>query len=93
MDPTIAARLRDLPSVSAVLNTSAAAALLKLYGQQASTNAIRAAIEAARMGLQEGERIVPTAERLAIESRARLEREEQLGLAPAVQPHRDCPAY
>ena len=82
MDPTIAARLRDLPSVSAVLNTSAAAALLKLYGQQASTNAIRAAIEAARMGLQEGERIVPTAERLAIESRARLEREESSGLRP-----------
>ncbi len=82
MDPTIAARLRDLPSVSAVLNTSAAAALLKLYGQQASTNAIRAAIEAARMGLQKGERIVPTAERLAIESRARLEREESSGLRP-----------
>ena len=77
MDPTISARLRDLPSVSAVLNTPAAAALLERYGQNASTKAIRATIEAARMALQEGERIVPTAERLAIESRALLEREER----------------
>ncbi len=82
MDPIIAARLRDLPSVSAVLNTSAAAALLERYGQNASTNAIRATIEAARMGLHEGERIVPTAERLAIESRARLEREDRSGSRP-----------
>ena len=83
MDPTIPARLRDLPSVSAVLNTPAAVALLERYGQNASTKAIRATIEAARMTLQEGERIVPTAERLAIESRARLER-GPFGLAPAV---------
>src|ERR1700759_5450455 len=44
MDPTILARLRDLPSVSAVLNTSAAAVLLQRYGQKASTDAIRATI-------------------------------------------------
>lgn len=82
MDPTIAARLRDLPSVSAVLNSPASAALLERYGQNASTNAIRATIEIARMGLQEGKRIVPTAERLAIESRARLEREDRSGSRP-----------
>jgi L-seryl-tRNA(Ser) seleniumtransferase len=82
MDPTISARLRDLPSVSTVLNTPAAAALLERYGQNASTNAIRATIEAARMGLQEGEPTVPTAERLAIESRARLEREDRSGARP-----------
>jgi L-seryl-tRNA(Ser) seleniumtransferase len=82
MDPTISARLRDLPSVSAVLNTSAAAALLERYGQNASTNAIRATIEVARTALQEGERIVPSAERLAIESRARLEREDRSGSRP-----------
>jgi L-seryl-tRNA(Ser) seleniumtransferase len=82
MDPTISARLRDLPSVSAVLNTPAAAALLERYGQNASANAIRATIEAARAALQEGDRIVPTAERLAIESRARLEREDRSGSRP-----------
>ena len=54
MDPTISARLRDLPSVSAVLNTSAAATLFELYGQKASTDAIRATIEVARAALQEG---------------------------------------
>jgi L-seryl-tRNA(Ser) seleniumtransferase len=82
MDPTISARPRDLPSVSAVLNTQAAAALLERYDQKVATNAIRATIEIARMGLQEGERIVPTAERLALESRARLEREERSGSRP-----------
>jgi L-seryl-tRNA(Ser) seleniumtransferase len=82
MDPTISARLRDLPSVSAVLNTPAAAALLERYGQNALTNAIRAAVEVARTALQEGKRIVPTAERLAIESRARLEREDRSGSRP-----------
>jgi L-seryl-tRNA(Ser) seleniumtransferase len=82
MDPTISARLRDLPSVSAVLNTSAAAALFELYGQKASTNAIRATIEVARAALQKGEPTVPTAERLAIESRARLEREDRSSSRP-----------
>src|ERR1700733_15443124 len=82
MDPTISARLRDLPSVSAVLNTSAAATLFELYGQKASTNAIRATIEVARAALQKGEPSVPTAERLAIESRARLEREDRSSSRP-----------
>jgi L-seryl-tRNA(Ser) seleniumtransferase len=76
MDPTMA-RLRDLPSVSAVLNAPAATDLLKRFGQKASTDAIRATIEVARTALQEGEATVPTAERLAVESRARLEREDR----------------
>ena len=82
MDPAISARLRDLPSVSAVLNTVTAAALLERYGQNASTNAIRATIEVARAALQEGEPTVPTAESLAIESQARLEREDRSGPRP-----------
>src|SRR5271154_4587404 len=77
MDPTMLARLRDLPSVSKVLNTSAAGVLLKRNGQKVSTDAIRATIEGARTALLEGECTVPTAERLAIESRARLEREDR----------------
>ena len=82
MDPTMLARLRDLPSVSTVLNTSAAVVLLERYGQKASTDAIRATIEGARTALLEGECTVPTAERLAIESRARLEREDRSGSRP-----------
>ena len=82
MDPTKSARLRDLPSVSAVLNTSAAALLLERYGQKASTNAIRATIEVARAALQKGEPAVPSAECLALESRARLEREDRSGSRP-----------
>ena len=82
MDPTMLARLRDLPSVSTVLNTSAAVVLLERYGQKASTDAIRATIEGVRTALLEGEGTVPTAERLAIESRARLEREDRSGSRP-----------
>jgi L-seryl-tRNA(Ser) seleniumtransferase len=82
MDPTISARLRDLPAVSAVLNTSAAATLIERYGQKASTNAIRATIEVARAALQKGEPAVPSAECLALESRARLEREDRSGSRP-----------
>jgi L-seryl-tRNA(Ser) seleniumtransferase len=82
MDPTISARLRDLPSVSAVLNTSAAATLIERYGRKASTNAIRATIEVARAALQKGEPAVLSAECLALESRARLEREDRSGSRP-----------
>src|SRR5277367_1448102 len=82
MDPTISACLRDLPSVSAVLNTSAAATLFERYGQKASTHAIRATIELARSALQKGEPAVPSAEGLALESRARLEREDRSGSRP-----------
>ena len=82
MDPTISARLRDLPSVSAVLNTSPAATLIERYGQTASTHAIRATIELARSALQKGEPAVPSAEGLALESRARLEREDRSGSRP-----------
>ena len=77
MDPTVLARLRDLPSVSAVLNTSAATVLLERYGQKALTDAVRATIEVARAALQEGAGGVPTAERLVLESRARLERDDR----------------
>ncbi len=82
MDPTILARLRHLPSVSAVLDTSAAAVVLELYGQKASADAIRATIEVARRALQDGRSIVPSAECLALESRARLEREDRSSSRP-----------
>jgi L-seryl-tRNA(Ser) seleniumtransferase len=82
MDPIISARLRDLPSVSAVLNTPAAAFLLERYGHKGSTEAIRSAIEVARAALQKGEPAVPSAECLALESRARLEREDRSGSRP-----------
>jgi L-seryl-tRNA(Ser) seleniumtransferase len=82
VDPTISARLRDLPSVSAVLNTSAAMVILKRYGQKASTDAIRATIDSARTALLEGECTVPSAGCLALESRARLEREDRSSSRP-----------
>ena len=82
MDPIISARLRDLPSVAAVLNTSAAAVLVERYGQQALTDAVRATIEDARAALQEGRVSVPTAEHIALESRTRLERQDRSGSRP-----------
>jgi L-seryl-tRNA(Ser) seleniumtransferase len=82
MDPTISARLRDLPSVSAVVNTSAAATLSERYGQKAATNAIRATIEVARAALEKGGSAVPSAECLALGSRARLEKEDRSSSRP-----------
>ena len=82
MDPIISARLRDLPSVAAVLNTSAAAALVERYGQHALTDAVRATIEDARAALQEGRVSVPTAEHIALESRRVSRGEDRSGSRP-----------
>jgi L-seryl-tRNA(Ser) seleniumtransferase len=82
MDPTTMVRLRELPSVSEVLNTSAATDLLERFGQKASTDAIRVTIEVTRAALQQGEATVPTAERIVVESRVRLEREYRSGSRP-----------
>ena len=47
-------RLRDLSSVSAVLNTAVAATLLDRFGRQPATNAIRAVLDDTREALQGG---------------------------------------
>ena len=76
------ARLRDLPSVDAVLNTAAAKALLERFGRVASTDAIRATLTEARAALQVDALPVPSGEYLALQALARLENEDRSGLGP-----------
>jgi L-seryl-tRNA(Ser) seleniumtransferase len=76
------ARLRDLPSVDAILNTAAAKALLERFGRVASTDAVRAALTEARAALQVNALPVPSAEHLALQALARLDEEDRSGLGP-----------
>jgi L-seryl-tRNA(Ser) seleniumtransferase len=76
------ARVRDLPSVSAVLNTAAASALLDRFGRVASTNSIRAVLDDARRALQGGAPSVLNAEDVALQALLRLNGEDRSGLGP-----------
>jgi L-seryl-tRNA(Ser) seleniumtransferase len=75
-------RLRDLSSVSAVLNTAVASVLRERFGHTAATEAIRLAIDDARAALLAGAPSVPGAEDLALEALARLEAQDRSGLRP-----------
>ena len=70
-------RLRDLPSVSAVLNTPAATVLLERYGQRPRPMRSARRLRSHARRCKRARSAVPTVERLAIESRARLEREDR----------------
>jgi L-seryl-tRNA(Ser) seleniumtransferase len=76
------ARVRDLPSVSAVLNTAAASALLDRFGRVASTNSIRAVLDDARRALHGGATAVSNAEDVALQALLRLDEEDRSGLRP-----------
>jgi L-seryl-tRNA(Ser) seleniumtransferase len=76
------ARLRDLSSVSAVLNTAVAVTLVDRFGRQAATDAIRAVQGQARQAVRIGVAAVPSAEGLAIEALARLEAGARSQLRP-----------
>ncbi|HXA37963.1 MAG TPA: L-seryl-tRNA(Sec) selenium transferase [Phenylobacterium sp.] len=76
------ARLRDLASVSAVLNTDLAATLLDRFGRQAATAAIRAVLDEARQAVRAGAPSAPTAEDLTLAALARLEAQARSDLRP-----------
>jgi L-seryl-tRNA(Ser) seleniumtransferase len=76
------ARLRDLPSVDAILNTATAKALLERFGRVASTNAARAVLAEARAALKAGAPSVPTVEHFALQALGWLEAEDRSGLTP-----------
>ena len=76
------ARLRELPSVNAVLNSAAASQLLERFGRVTSTNAIRVALEEARAALQSGVASIPTEEELALRALISLDGEDRSGLRP-----------
>ena len=72
VDVSAAARLRDLPSVDAVLSSAAASVSLERYGRAASVGAIRAALGEARQALRAGSEQIPGADDIAAEAAARL---------------------
>ena len=82
MEGSRPARLRDLSSVGAVLNTAVAAMLLDRFGRQAVTDAIRDVLDEARQAVRAGAPSAPTAEELAIRALARLESQARSQLRP-----------
>jgi L-seryl-tRNA(Ser) seleniumtransferase len=74
--------MRELPSVSAVLGAAPAAALIERFGRQASTGAIRVALDTARSALRAGAACAPSAQDIAVQALARLEGEDRSGLRP-----------
>ena len=76
------ARLRDLPSVSAVLNAAAASALPARFGHPATVDAIRAVLDDARRALRGGAQPVPGADELALRTLVRLAAADRSDLRP-----------
>jgi L-seryl-tRNA(Ser) seleniumtransferase len=80
MEGLRSARLRELPSVDAVLNSAVASDLLERFGHVASTNAIRVELDHARSALQSGATSVPTEEDITLRALARLDGQDRSGL-------------
>lgn len=76
------ARLRELPSVNAVLSAAAASALIERFGRMASTNAVRAAVAEARTVLGAGPSCALSAQDIALRALVILEEEDRTGLRP-----------
>src|SRR5258708_39208050 len=53
-EQTLDARLRALPSVTAVLNTAAAVELVQRFGRMISTEAVRVTVDGARTAIKAG---------------------------------------
>jgi L-seryl-tRNA(Ser) seleniumtransferase len=75
-------RLRELPSVSAILKSTAASAMQERFGRLASTSAVRAVLDDQRSAVRAGAPIVPDVDTLACAALARLQAENRSGLRP-----------
>ena len=75
-------RLRELPSVNAVLNCAAASEMLQRFGRAASSGAICAALDQARAALRSGATSVPTEQEIAFRAFTKLDEEDRSGLRP-----------
>jgi L-seryl-tRNA(Ser) seleniumtransferase len=72
--------LRDLPSVDAILKTEAARVIVERFGRDATTDAIRAALQDARTALMAGTTPALTPEHLAQNALTRLDAEDRSSL-------------
>jgi L-seryl-tRNA(Ser) seleniumtransferase len=75
------ARLRGLPSVTAVLNTAAAVELVQRFGRVISTEAVRITIDNVRDAIKAGAP-APDADDVARQTLARLDEHDHSGLRP-----------
>jgi L-seryl-tRNA(Ser) seleniumtransferase len=75
------ARLRALPSITDVLNTSAALELVQRFGRQISTEAVRASVDDARTAIKTGAP-APDADYVARQTLARLSEQDRSSLRP-----------
>jgi L-seryl-tRNA(Ser) seleniumtransferase len=80
-DQTQSARLRALPSVTAILSTELALELTQRFGRLNSTEAVRITVDDARTAIKAGAP-APGADDLARQALARLEEQECSGLRP-----------
>jgi L-seryl-tRNA(Ser) seleniumtransferase len=76
-----AARLRALPSVTAILNTAGAAEGIERFGRAATTEAVRIAVDSARTAIKSGA-AVPDADQLARQALAQLGARDRSSLRP-----------
>ncbi len=74
-------RLRDLPSITAVLKAEPAVLAVSRYGRVATTEAIRDVIDQIRRCIGE-DAVAPDAEQLAWKALARLDARDRSGLRP-----------
>jgi L-seryl-tRNA(Ser) seleniumtransferase len=80
-DETQSARLRALPSVTAILCTAVAVELTQRFGRMISTEAVRVTVDDARAAIKNGAP-APGADDLARRALARLEERDRSGLRP-----------
>src|SRR5258708_8574777 len=80
-EQTLDARLRALPSVTAVLNTAAAVELVQRFGRMISTEAARVTVDGARTAIKAGAS-APNADYIAHQTLARLDEHDRSNLRP-----------
>jgi L-seryl-tRNA(Ser) seleniumtransferase len=80
-EETLDARLRALPSVTAILNTAAAVELVQRFGRIISTEAVRVTVDDARTAIKAGAP-VPDADYVARQTLARLDARDGSSLRP-----------
>jgi L-seryl-tRNA(Ser) seleniumtransferase len=80
-EETLDARLRALPSVTAILNTAAAVELVQRFGRTVSTEAVRATVDDARTTIKAGAP-APDADHVARQTLARLDAHDGSSLRP-----------
>jgi L-seryl-tRNA(Ser) seleniumtransferase len=80
-EETLDARLRALPSITGVLNTTAAEELVQRFGRLISTEAVRVTVDNARTAIKAGAP-APDADHVARQTLARLDEHDRSSLRP-----------